>query len=117
MALGPDRFLREIEIAAQFVHPHILPMFESGEADGFFYYVMPYVGGESLRSRLTREGQLPVEDTVEIACEVANALAYAHSQGIVHRDIKPENILLEEGHAILGLEAHPFSYRNQGRKH
>jgi tetratricopeptide (TPR) repeat protein/tRNA A-37 threonylcarbamoyl transferase component Bud32 len=101
VALGPDRFLREIEIAARFVHPHILPVFDSGEADGFLYYVMPYVHGESLRSRLTREGQLPIEDAVEIACEVANALAYAHNQGIVHRDIKPENILLEEGHAIV----------------
>ena len=101
MALGPDRFLREIEIAAQFVHPHIVPVFDSGEADGFLYYVMPYVGGESLRSRLTREELLPVDDAIEIACEVANALAYAHGQGIVHRDIKPENILLEEGHAIV----------------
>jgi eukaryotic-like serine/threonine-protein kinase len=100
-ALGPDRFLREIEIAAQFVHPHILPVFDSGEADGFLYYVMPYVVGESLRTRLSREGQLSVDDAVDIACEVANALAYAHSQGIVHRDIKPENILLEEGHAIV----------------
>jgi len=101
LALGPDRFLREIEIAAQFAHPHILPVFDSGEAGGFLYYVMPYVVGESLRSRLVREGQLPVEDAVEIACEVANALAYAHTQGIVHRDIKPENILLAEGHAVV----------------
>jgi serine/threonine protein kinase/tetratricopeptide (TPR) repeat protein len=100
-ALGPDRFLREIDIAAQFVHPHILPVFDSGEADGFLYYVMPYVVGESLRSRLTREGRLAIEVAVEITCEVADALAYAHSQGIVHRDIKPENILLEEGHAIV----------------
>jgi serine/threonine protein kinase/tetratricopeptide (TPR) repeat protein len=101
MALGPDRFLREIEIAAQFVHPHILPVFDSGEADGFLYYVMPFVAGESVRSRLVREGPLPVDDAVDIACEVADALAYAHSLGIVHRDIKPENILLEEGHAIV----------------
>jgi eukaryotic-like serine/threonine-protein kinase len=101
MALGPDRFLREIEIAAQFVHPHILPVFDSGEADGFLYYVMPYVAGESVRARLDREGPLPVDQAVEIASEVADALAYAHSQGIVHRDIKPENILLEEGHAIV----------------
>jgi tetratricopeptide (TPR) repeat protein/tRNA A-37 threonylcarbamoyl transferase component Bud32 len=101
LALGPDRFLKEIVIAAQFVHPHILPVFDSGEADGFLYYVMPYVAGESLRTRLAREVQLPVDDAVEIACEVANALAYAHSQGIVHRDVKPENILLEEGHAIV----------------
>src|SRR5688572_2050494 len=101
MALGPDRFLREIEIAAQFAHPHILPVFDSGEADGFLYYVMPYVVGESLRSRLIREGQLPIEDAVGIACDVANALAYAHAQGIVHRDIKPENILFEEAHAVV----------------
>jgi tetratricopeptide (TPR) repeat protein/tRNA A-37 threonylcarbamoyl transferase component Bud32 len=99
--LGPERFLREIEIAAHFAHPHIVPVFDSGEADGFLYYVMPYVGGESLRTRLSREGRLPIDDAVEIACEVLNALAYAHSQGIVHRDIKPENILLEEGHAIV----------------
>ncbi len=101
IALGPDRFLREIEIAAQFAHPHIVPVFDSGEAGGFLYYVMPYVVGESLRSRLVREEQLPVEDAVEIACEVANALAYAHTQGIVHRDIKPENILLAQGHAVV----------------
>jgi serine/threonine protein kinase len=101
IALGAERFLREIDIAAHFVHPHIVPLFDSGEADGFLYYVMPYVVGESLRSRLLREGQLPIEDAVEITCEVANALAYAHNQGIVHRDIKPENILLGEGHAVV----------------
>ncbi|HEV7785491.1 MAG TPA: serine/threonine-protein kinase, partial [Thermoanaerobaculia bacterium] len=101
LALGPDRFLREIEIAAQFVHPHIVPVFDSGEVDGCLYYVMPYVAGETLRSRLGREGQLPVGDAVEIACEVANALEYAHSHGIIHRDIKPENILLEGGHAMV----------------
>src|SRR3954466_1254243 len=75
MAVGADRFLREIEIAAQFAHPHIVQVYDSGEADGFLYYVMPYVAGESLRTRLNRQGQLPVEDAVEIACEVANALA------------------------------------------
>jgi eukaryotic-like serine/threonine-protein kinase len=101
MALGPDRFLREIEIAAQFAHPHIVPVFDSGEAGGFLYYVMPYVVGESLRSRLLREGQLPLDDALEIACEVAEALTYAHAHGIVHRDIKPENILLAEGHAVV----------------
>ena len=101
MAVGADRFLREIQIAAQFAHPHIVPVFDSGEVDGFLYYVMPYVVGESLRSRLTREGQLPVDDAVAIACEVAHALAYAHAKGIVHRDIKPENILLGQGHAIV----------------
>jgi tRNA A-37 threonylcarbamoyl transferase component Bud32/tetratricopeptide (TPR) repeat protein len=101
MVLGPDRFLREIKIAAKFAHPHIAPVFDSGEADGFLYYVMPYVVGESLRDRLNREGALPVDDAVEIAADAANALAYAHSQGFVHRDIKPENILLEEGQAII----------------
>jgi tetratricopeptide (TPR) repeat protein len=100
-ALGSDRFLREIEIAARFAHPHILPVFDSGEAGGFLYYVMPYVVGESLRTRLAREGQLPVDNAVEIASEVANALAYAHAHGIVHRDIKPENIMLVEGHAVV----------------
>ncbi|MFL5477083.1 MAG: protein kinase domain-containing protein, partial [Gemmatimonadales bacterium] len=100
-ALGPERFLREIEIAAQFNHPHIVPVYDSGEAHGLLYYVMPYVVGESLRRRLIRQGELPIEEAVEIACEVANALGYAHAQGIVHRDIKPENILLAEGHAIV----------------
>jgi tetratricopeptide (TPR) repeat protein len=100
-ALGPERFLREIQITAKFVHPHILPVFDSGEADGFLYYVMPFVMGESLRSRLSRERQLPIDDAVEIACEVADALAYAHGEGIVHRDIKPENILLQKRHAIV----------------
>ena len=111
-ALGPDRFLREIQIAAGFVHRHIIPVFDSGEADGFLYYVMPYVAGESLRARLNREHRLPIDDAVEIACEVADALAYAHvEKKIIHRDIKPENILLEEGHAIVtdfGI-ARPFT--------
>jgi eukaryotic-like serine/threonine-protein kinase len=100
-ALGPERFLREIEIAAQFNHPHIVPVYDSGEAHGLLYYVMPYVVGEPLRRRLSRQVQLPIEEAVEIACEVANALGYAHAQGIVHRDIKPENILLAEGHAVV----------------
>jgi len=98
-ALGPDRFLREIEIAARLDHPHILPLYDSGEADGMLYYVMPYVEGESLRDRLTRERQLPLEDALQIAREVADALSYAHSRDVVHRDIKPENILLAGGHA------------------
>ena len=101
MALGTDRFLREIEIAAQLNHPHIVPVHDSGEAGGFLYYVMPYVVGESLRSRLVREGQLPIEDAVKIASEVANGLAYAHTQKVIHRDIKPENILLAGGHAVI----------------
>ena len=100
-ALGPERFLREIKIAANLTHPHILPLHDSGEADGFLYYVMPYVEGESLRERLTREKQLPLNDAVRIAREVADALGSAHSHDVIHRDIKPENILLEEGHAVV----------------
>src|SRR5712691_6897116 len=100
-ALGRERFLREIETAARLSHPHILPLHDSGEADGFLYYVMPYVAGESLRDRLNRELQLPIEDAVTIAGEVATALSYAHSRDVVHRDVKPENILLSEGQAIV----------------
>src|SRR5207245_1139350 len=100
-ALGPDRFLREIEIAARLTHPHILPLYESGEADGVLYYVMPYVEGESLRDRLDRERQLPLDDSLRIAGEVASALAYAHGHDGVHRDIKPENILLAGGGAFV----------------
>ena len=100
-ALGRERFLREIETAARLSHPHILPLHDSGEADGFLYYVMPYVAGESLRDRLNRELQLPIEDAVTIAAEVATALSYAHSRDVVHRDVKPENILLSEGQAIV----------------
>ena len=100
-ALGPDRFLREIEIAARLTHPHILPLYESGEADGVLYYVMPYVEGESLRDRLDRERQLPLDDSLRIAGEVASALAYAHGHDVVHRDIKPENILLAGGGAFV----------------
>src|SRR5216110_1297887 len=100
-ALGPERFLREIEIAAGLTHPHILPLHDSGEADGFVYYVMPYVEGETLRNRLDRAGQLPVAEAVQIVREVADALSHAHSHDVVHRDIKPENILLEAGHAVV----------------
>ena len=97
--LGGARFLAEIKTTANLQHPHILSLFDSGEADGLVFYVMPYVEGESLRERLTREKQLPIDDAVQIAREVADALQYAHQQGIVHRDIKPENILLHGGHA------------------
>src|SRR2546428_1651211 len=100
-ALGAERFLREIEIAARLQHPHILPLYDSGAAAGFLYYVMPYVEGESLRDRLTREKQLPQDDALRIATEVAGALAYAHSRGVVHRDIKPENIMLSGGAAVV----------------
>jgi serine/threonine-protein kinase len=100
-ALGSERFLREIEISAQLHHPHILPLFDSGEIDGLLYYIMPFVQGETLRDRLNREHQLPIDDAVHIAREVADALSYAHSRQIVHRDIKPENIMLDSGHAMV----------------
>src|SRR5438105_9814938 len=101
MALGAERFLGEIETVAGLAHPHILPLYDSGEAAGFLYYVMPYVEGESLRERLTREKQLPLEDALRISGEVATALSYAHSRGVVHRDIKPENLLREAGEAVV----------------
>jgi TolB-like protein/tRNA A-37 threonylcarbamoyl transferase component Bud32 len=100
-AVGAERFLREIETTANLRHPHILPLYDSGHADGFLYYVMPLVEGESLRDRLDREKQLPVDDALTIAREVAGALGYAHSRGLVHRDVKPENVMLEAGHAVL----------------
>ena len=100
-ALGPERFLREIQIAARLAHPHILPVHDSGQAGELLYYVMPYVEGESLRLRLSREHQLPLDDVLQIAREVADALSYAHSRDIVHRDIKPENILLAGRHALV----------------
>ena len=100
-ALGADRFLREIKIAAQLHHPHILPLYDSGEADDFLYYVMPYIEGESLREKLAREGELPIAEAVKILREVADALASAHKHGVVHRDIKPDNIMLSENHALV----------------
>src|SRR5690606_12334823 len=99
--LGADRFLREVEIAAQPNHPNILPMYDSGGAGGVLDYVMPLVEGESLAARLSREGELPVPTALRLAREVAEALAYAHKRGIIHRDIKPANILLHEGHALV----------------
>jgi eukaryotic-like serine/threonine-protein kinase len=101
VALGADRFLREIKLAARLQHPNILPVYDSGNAAGTLYYVMPFVEGESLRDRLEREPQLPVDDALQIAKEVAEALAYAHTHDVVHRDIKPENIMLSGGHAIV----------------
>jgi eukaryotic-like serine/threonine-protein kinase len=100
-ALGAERFLREIEIAAGLTHPHILAVHDSGQADGFLYYVMPYVAGESLRQKLTREGALPVSEAARLLREIADALAKAHRAGIVHRDVKPENVMLADGHALV----------------
>src|SRR5207253_7053485 len=100
-ALGPERFLREIEIAARLNHPHILALHDSGDADAFLYYVMPYVEGESLRQRLMHEKQLPLEDALQITGAVASALSYDHSHDVVHRDIKPENMLLSGGEAVV----------------
>ena len=97
----PERFLREIQIAARLRHPHILPLLDSGEADGILYYTMPHIEGESVRDRLNNEKQLPIADAVRITSEVADALSYAHEQGVIHRDIKPSNILLDSGHAVV----------------
>ena len=99
--MGPERFLREIEVAARLQHPHILPLHDSGEAQGFLYYVMPAVDGHNLRHRISRQGELPIHEAVKILIEVTDALAYAHSQNVVHRDIKPENILLSGRHALV----------------
>jgi len=100
-ALAAERFLREVEIAAGLTHSHILPVYDSGQADGLLYYVMPYVAGESLRQKMTREGALPVPEAARLLHEVADALGKAHRAGIVHRDVKPENILLSDGHALV----------------
>jgi serine/threonine-protein kinase len=99
--LGSDRFLREIRLAAKLSHPHILPLFDSGEADGVLYYVMPFVDGGSLRERLDREKQLSVEESVRHGSAIASALDYANRQGVIHRDIKPENVLINEGVAMV----------------
>jgi eukaryotic-like serine/threonine-protein kinase len=99
--LGPERFAREIQVAARLQHPHILGVLDSGDTDGFFYYVMPYVEGETLRERLTRAGELPVPEAVRLLSEITEALAEAHKAGVVHRDIKPENVLLSGRHALV----------------
>src|SRR4051812_23700092 len=100
-ALGSERFLTEIRTTARLQHPHILPLLDSGGAGGMLYYVMPLVSGETLRARLERERQLPIDDALRITREVADALEYAHGLGIIHRDIKPENVLLQAGHALV----------------
>ncbi len=99
--LGAERFLKEIEVTANLQHPHVVPLFDSGEADTFLYYVMPFVEGESLRDRLNREKRLPIQEAVEIAKDIAAALMHAHGHGVVHRDIKPENVLLIDGEALV----------------
>ncbi len=100
-SIGPDRFLREIQLAAQLNHPHIVPLFDSGNADGHLYYVMPVVDGETLRDRLLRDGQIPLEESLNLVRGIASALDYAHRQNIVHRDIKPENVMLQDGEAVV----------------
>lgn len=100
-ALGRNRFVREIEIVGNLTHPNILPLYDSGVVEDLCYFIMPNTGGDTLRDRLDREGQLPIDEAIRIACEVADGLAHAHDQGVIHRDIKPENILLEAGHAVI----------------
>src|SRR5436305_5644731 len=99
--LGAERFLREIRLTAQLQHPQILTLIDSGEADGFLYYVMPYVEGESLRQRLEREGQLPLDEPLRITRAIATALDFAHGRGVIHRDIKPENVMLHPGEPMV----------------
>jgi eukaryotic-like serine/threonine-protein kinase len=101
MAIGADRFHREIQVVARLRHPHIVPLYDSGEADGLLYYVMPYVEGESLRARLVRTGPVPVADAIRYVRDVADALDYAHGEGVIHRDIKPDNVMLDDRHAML----------------
>jgi len=101
VVVGADRFLVEIKTTAKLQHPHILPLFDSGEADGLLYYVMPFVDGETLRNKLNREVQLGTEEAVRITSDIADALEYAHRNDVIHRDIKPENILLQRGVALV----------------
>ena len=100
-SLGKERFLREIKVAAALQHPHVLPLYDSGEADGLLFYVMPFVDGQSLREKLEKEGELPVAVAVRILRDVADALSEAHRHGVVHRDLKPENVMLRGRHALV----------------
>src|SRR4051812_39720066 len=99
--LGVERFLAEIKVTANLQHPNLLPLFDSGEAEGLLFYVMPFVEGESLRARLQREKQLPIEEALRIAVAIAGALDHAHRHGVIHRDLKPENILMHEGQPLI----------------
>src|SRR2546425_4131465 len=113
--LGAERFLREIRLTAQLQHPHILTLIDSGEADGFLFYVMPYIEGESLRQRLEREGQLPLDEALRITRVIASALDFAHSRGVIHRDIKPENVMLHEGEPMVADFGIALAVRTAGR--
>ena len=115
--LGAERFVVEIKTTAALQHPHILPLFDSGSADGFLYYVMPYVEGETLRSKLDRETQLGIDEAVRITREVADALDYAHRHQVVHRDIKPENILLHDGRPMVADFGIALGQRGGRRTH
>ena len=106
--LGADRFVQEITTTAALQHPHILPLFDSGEADGFLYYVMPFIQGETLRAKLDRDTQLGIDEAVRLSTAVADALDYAHRQGVIHRDIKPANILLHEGRPMVADFGSPW---------
>src|SRR5262245_57605422 len=112
--LGVDRFLSEIKVTANLQHPNLLPLFDSGEAEGRLFYVMPFVEGESLRQRLTREKQLPVDEALHLATSIAGALDYAHRHGVIHRDLKPENILLHEGQPLIADFGIALAVRNAG---
>jgi serine/threonine protein kinase len=101
IGVSVDRFRREVQLAAQLQHPHIVPLLSAGEAEGLPYFIMPFVTGESLRARVTREGELPVSETVRILRDVVSALAYAHARGVIHRDIKPDNVLISGGVAVV----------------
>jgi serine/threonine-protein kinase len=113
-AVGAERFLEEIRVTASLQHPHILPLFDSGSAEGLVWYVMPFVEGETLRSRLARERRLPVDDAVQLVREMADALEYAHRHGVVHRDVKPENVLLQSGHALVADFGIALALENAG---